>query len=116
MEKYNYDSTNDYKIPIAEILREIDKFKIINKIIELNFNREKFEITNDDLKNFKYNIVYFVNNFNKQRFKNVINSLSLYTFQDEITVEDKFSFLKQFILLVYKLVVVLKILNTLLTF
>jgi hypothetical protein len=90
----------EYKIPLTEILKEIEKFKIINKIIEMNIHIEDLNISNIDIANFKITIQYLLKHDVKQNLKYVAYNYSNYIFMNQITEEDKQYFLKQFLLLI----------------
>jgi hypothetical protein len=90
----------DYKIHMTEILKEIEKFKIVNKIIEVNIAKDTISITNTDLGNFKLIIQYLLKHDVKQNLKYVAYNYSNYIFQNYITPDDKYYFLKQFLLLI----------------
>jgi hypothetical protein len=90
----------EYKIPMIDILKEIEKFKIVNKIIEVNGVGEAPTITPSDLSHFKLIIQYLLKHDIKQNLKYIAYNYSNYIFQSEISPDDKQFFLKQFLLLI----------------
>ena len=62
---------NSFIIPKSEVIKTIDNFKILNKIIELNIGPNIITIESSDLQNFKILIFNLMKNFNKNNLEKI---------------------------------------------